>query len=1607
MAEEILTASIRAELNQFRTSMQHATQVVERMAQQSVQAMSQLTAALTRTTTTLQSLGNSSQTAATQMQTMTQSLHASGQAAHTASSAWGTLIQQGLLLAGGLGIATSLSAMVTGLKNMAVGSVEAATQMQALHNAFRALTGSTGAAQAELAFVRQEARRLGLDFVSSARQFQQLTAAARGTSLEGQKTRVVFQAVSEASRTLGLSTEQASGALTAITQIMSKGTVQSEELRGQLGERLPGAFQIAARAMGVTTAELGKILEQGQVLSEDFLPRFAAQLQKELGGGAVAAAQSAQAAFARLGNTLRDLAADVGTSILKILQPAATMLDAFLSKVTQARRANAELSQENVQAALAGTGLTLEQLTATERYRLDVQARQGVSARPGDPNREAVRLDILRDAHERARRAEREGLIAADEELSSSGPSLVPFKKQQEELTKLAKELEQNLKAVTVQTQLFGKSDGLKAGKAALAEVEKTAAKIAEEVAKTPGILASMPPGIAKVVTEAKTLLTSQQKNVESLEKQERAQQKAASAAESAAKQAITDAKQLEEQRQKLINQLVQGESFKLHSPALSDIDADITYFTKLLATETGPRLQAVTIALVKLNEAKQLALGQAPPEVHRELRAIEQALTNTVPALEAIGTAGRLTSAPLGTLSTVLAELQQRAQEFLADRNRVLAPPPEGLMEGLATLAETLATTQTRLQAITASTSEAFAPLPPELHQRAAELGVTFAGLQATLHAIGTDPANFLAMLEPFIRDLSAAQKEVMALEKVTKDFEKNQQDIANILAARGAKATRTRVDDLREAIAKERQLLIAKEATEEQLREHALSGHRDVQQEMTAETEKELEKQAREYERFARRVQDTVASQIFDFMMGRIKTFEDVLDRMKNFFFRILADMAAQALLTPIIIPIVQATTTALGGTVPGAPGGSVGAAGVAGGVLGATQTASSISGVAGGPTATSLIGATQFGQSLTTALNTPLFGTGAIGTAAGGAADATLGTGVGIEAGMSGPTGIAGSGAVGAGTAGAITGGALIAGVGAGVATGFTLKQLNDIVGLTDVLGSRGSSALAGAGGGALAGTIIFPGIGTAIGAALGALGGFLLGGSKERKPPEFRITGTQTPRFGFTQDEGISLQDRVGLSSVGVNLGEAHDDIREGIREQAQQLFESFTATLSQLPKAIQEQAVPHLDQLAEQFGQTFSNVKLKGENIAEHIETLVTEVMPSTFESLFSPFTKLLQKVAPIVQALEQAITELQQRQAAVLAEIHTARRTVSEAHFTPAQLFGARQNALTTLLADFRAASPERKIALIPQVSALAQEVFQRGTAVAQAGGQGGGRSQAEADAQNQAAAERHASTTEVLRGARAGIIDDFATPAQRFEARRRELQGLTATFRSARPEEQRTLLPQVAAMAQEVFRLSQAQEVFGDDRAAVAQIQQQTLTLLTELEQRHAQLAEALVTVVAPAEDASLQLQQDTLAILTELETTTREVFGTAVTQTEAQIDTLIKSLTTQEHTEALMAQAVAHLERLVMGPQVVGSFQTNPGESRRVHTTGLALVHAGETVSRGPTYDTFAPSITIHVEVPPGSDGHAIAAAATPHIRDTIRALERAKRYRQDRFV
>lgn len=172
------------------------------------------------------------------------------------------------------------------VKSFATDIFEASIKVDVLNNRLKYSEGDSGAAGERFDYLANISNKLGLSLDSVAQGYTTIAAASKGTNIEGETTRKTFEGISAAAATLGLTGEQTEGALLAISQMISKGKVSAEELRGQLGERLPGAFQLAAKAMGMTTGELDKFMADGKLMAEDFLPKFAEQLNNTFGGSA-------------------------------------------------------------------------------------------------------------------------------------------------------------------------------------------------------------------------------------------------------------------------------------------------------------------------------------------------------------------------------------------------------------------------------------------------------------------------------------------------------------------------------------------------------------------------------------------------------------------------------------------------------------------------------------------------------------------------------------------------------------------------------------------------------------------------------------------------------------------------------------------------------------------------------------------------------------------------------------------------------------------------------------------------------------------------------------------------------------------------------------------------------------------------------------------------------------------------------------------------------------------------------------------------------------------------------------------------------------------------
>jgi tape measure domain-containing protein len=216
------------------------------------------------------------------------------------------------------GVLSGLSAIGIGASIVGFfkGSVEKAVELETVTRKLSNTLGAQGTAGA-LSFARETADTLGLSFRDLASNFGSFTAAATAAGVPIKQQKDLFGAVAKAGQALGLSNDEISGSLLALQQVASKGTVSMEELRGQLGERLPIALAATAKGLGISQQELIKLVESGRLTSTEFFPALTKGLN-DLTAGAGGVPTAAQN-FAKLQNAFDDLQASFGTSLLPVI----------------------------------------------------------------------------------------------------------------------------------------------------------------------------------------------------------------------------------------------------------------------------------------------------------------------------------------------------------------------------------------------------------------------------------------------------------------------------------------------------------------------------------------------------------------------------------------------------------------------------------------------------------------------------------------------------------------------------------------------------------------------------------------------------------------------------------------------------------------------------------------------------------------------------------------------------------------------------------------------------------------------------------------------------------------------------------------------------------------------------------------------------------------------------------------------------------------------------------------------------------------------------------------------------------------------------------------
>lgn len=309
-------ASARAEYDKLKETLQNVnstTKAVKQSTQESLDAYAQLKKELKDATTNARNLAvefgvNSKEAKSAsdrvkelqkRLDEVNKSLKETKAGAGKTSSAFAMVGSGALALAGAFGLIASIQLFADITKQ----TFALVKQFDSINFALEKITGNMFDTAVSQRFLLDITDRFGAELVTTANRWIKFMAAAQHSGVTLKDTEDIFRSMTKAAGVLGLKTDELSGIYLALEQMFSKGKVTTEELRRQLGERLPGAMGIMAASMGVTIVELDKMLKKGQVLSADVLPGFGKAVEIAFGVETLEKVDTLTAANIRLGNS--------------------------------------------------------------------------------------------------------------------------------------------------------------------------------------------------------------------------------------------------------------------------------------------------------------------------------------------------------------------------------------------------------------------------------------------------------------------------------------------------------------------------------------------------------------------------------------------------------------------------------------------------------------------------------------------------------------------------------------------------------------------------------------------------------------------------------------------------------------------------------------------------------------------------------------------------------------------------------------------------------------------------------------------------------------------------------------------------------------------------------------------------------------------------------------------------------------------------------------------------------------------------------------------------------------------------------------------------------
>lgn len=209
-----------------------------------------------------------------------------------------------------------MTALVTGITVLIAQSVKAAIAFERWEAQMSVATGTMITVKSRMAEVIDFAQRYGQSLEQVIPAYAKFSASARlaGVSLKDQTA--LFEASVKAAAALRLPEEGIQRIFLAFEQMAAKGTVMTEEIKRQLGDVLPGAVEIGAKAMNMSLSQFMKALKDQEIKFSEFGPKYAKAMNEIFGPAAEQGARSTQAALIQVTNAWKLFSVELDRTIM-------------------------------------------------------------------------------------------------------------------------------------------------------------------------------------------------------------------------------------------------------------------------------------------------------------------------------------------------------------------------------------------------------------------------------------------------------------------------------------------------------------------------------------------------------------------------------------------------------------------------------------------------------------------------------------------------------------------------------------------------------------------------------------------------------------------------------------------------------------------------------------------------------------------------------------------------------------------------------------------------------------------------------------------------------------------------------------------------------------------------------------------------------------------------------------------------------------------------------------------------------------------------------------------------------------------------------------------